>query len=66
LYLARLCDALCNGACSFGGRRQCEVLRTHAGDFDVKVDAVEQRAGKPGLVIRTAFGRAAACLRGVG
>jgi hypothetical protein len=63
LPFTRFRHPLCHGGRIFGQRWQCQILRTHAGDVDMNVDAVEQRSRETTLIIHAAFGRAAAGLR---
>lgn len=50
---------------AFGGRRQREIGGGNGFDLDVQVDAVEERPGELGLIIRRAARRAGAGERGV-
>ena len=51
LPLAGERDALGNFAAAFGRRRQDEIGGGHRRHFDMQVDAVDQRAGNPRLIV---------------
>ena len=60
LAFARQRDALGDSAAAFGRRRQNEIGRGHCRHLDMRVDAIEQRPGKPRLVLGGAAGVGAA------
>ena len=49
---------------ALGGRRQSEIGRRHRRNIDMKIDAVQQRARQPALVVLRATRRAAAAALG--
>ena len=51
LHVARARDARRDLAAALGGRRQDQVGGRHGRHLDVQVDAVEQRAGQPPLIV---------------
>jgi hypothetical protein len=51
LPVASECHALGNFAAAFGRRRQDQIGRGHSRNFDLQIDAVEERSGNARLVI---------------
>jgi hypothetical protein len=64
--VARALNVACGGdpggnlGRTLGGRRQGEIVGADGADFDVKIDAVDQRAGQFRLIVGSTFGCAGA------